>query len=440
MRKLVNKIFALIGLVISFMIIAFLVYFKAFAEVTPSPVSVTKLTQELEVDKFIGITNGRGLWRIVVEQADTQSVAINCGDNLFDNYLDARIENGVLVLDLTDEFTYENTALMDVQIKSPYINKILARKFSMYWLKKVKYDSLDVHATGASLIVLDTCDVNNLSIFAKGKTSMKSIGSNIGTVNYNISEDNITEFSKQPDNNSGVLTGNAFIKVKDRSILSPEKESEFSQFRIKSFPGLPVFENEKELSKYMKLEFGVVKSEVYSSYDKNGNPYLKYLFSHLGRIAMTSQGQSFSGGRFAGQDVYAWQFYFVRGTISKISIFYPENSNLDTLFNNITKTYGIPDNESSQSGHYSASWNHLFSGIDSSLSVQVKQGVDGSIFLGFQLWEPELERIALEKEWMHSYYYRVSGIYLKKIIESVFIGNENRFEKNKFRTIPFFLN
>ena len=107
MMKLVNKIFALIGSVISIMIIAILVYFKVFAEVTPSPVSVTKLTQELKVDKFTGITNGRGFWRIVVEQADTQSVAVYCGDNIFNNYLDARIENGVLVLDLADEFKYE---------------------------------------------------------------------------------------------------------------------------------------------------------------------------------------------------------------------------------------------------------------------------------------------------------------------------------------------
>ena len=329
-------------------------------------------------------------------------------------------------------------ASMEVYIKTPDIKTILPRSTSVYWFKNTNLDSVQITTSGKSLVILDTCNINMLDIGAQDETSVKGIGCDIKGLNYNLQENSIAEFSKIPDSIDGNISDEAFFKTRNECILSPEKELKYQQVKLDLFPGFPIAENLDKLTSYMEERFQTTSSEVIKISRSNRNRFFSCFITHIGRTTMISPIKSFMGGKLMGQDVYRWDLAYIKGRITNIAVFFPENTNQQAIINRLESIYGEPDQVNAFKDSYSTTWENESTGIDSSMKVYYKKGLNGTCQLAFQFIQDGGIPL-LRDEWEVNNYDWIWSSITRKILEGMFLNYKIEVANQRLKSIPWFL-
>ena len=434
--KMINKILLTIALIILSLLVGNTIYFYDFAEVTQAPVSISNITQEIPVKDFTGITNKRGLWKINIEPADTFSVAIHSGDNIIDNFLDITVHDSMLTLNLSEEFEYENTALLQAYINIPELKSISANNRSIYFIKNIKSDKLNIRANDVSLTVIDSSNFNVVNLAASGRTSVIFTTTLINNFEYRLSQESITACEVTPDKYAGNISDQAVLEVKDISFFSSEYTPELSKLKIPIFPKLPIVNDEKKLTDYMQQNFNSVKYD-YEMYYSEDSPYIRIFMSHLGRMTPKFSTYGYKGGKVFGEAVEDVGFLYTSGILSRLSIFFNAPVEYERLSDVLTNVYGKSTKRENFDRFNRESWENVFNGIDSTCSIFINGGEDKSVLLVVNFKSNLAEQQQMMEDWSY-YCYPYTGPFFNDKLEKLITQKGEDLGSRSYKNIPLF--
>lgn len=329
-----NKILLAIITVIPVSILAVLIYFWSYADVTPTGVIVTSYVHEVPITPYDNIVVKRGVWNIDIKQGNENKISVGGGDQLIDSFMVVEVKNKTLYLDVKDEYKYFEDAYLSAYMEAPRLASISLSDQSNFSMQKFTLDSLNINLSGNSAFLIDSSSIKNLRIEANGITAIKSFNSEIESLNYQLSGNSMAIFDKAPSHVSGNIKGNSSLKLGDDEFYP---ENQIIDYRGISDlnPDISFVLNDKYLESLLVNKYGAAQSSYRESFKHRDSLVNRNRIFWYNIVA-------YSGGEFLDLPVSAWNFTYNRGKLLSYSIVYSSNQSeiYDNLKEKLIKLFG----------------------------------------------------------------------------------------------------